>query len=128
MAQNSCSTGVHMNINHKFRKLLGHQQAGVVYLWTMLDIIINITPDVAAGLNIRIKLFGENGLKGLYPKGVNFDSLVLNYGSICHSLDHQGSLVEDAPVVVAVAVAVAAVAVMVAVAIVIIDREILVHQ
>ena len=85
-----------MNINHKFRKLLGHRQAGVVYLWMMLDIIINITPDIAAGLNIHIKLFGENGLKGLYPKGVHFDSLVLNYGSICHSLDHQGSLLEDA--------------------------------
>ena len=85
-----------MKINHKFRKFLGHRQARVVYLCMMLDIIINITPDVAAGLKICIKLLGDNGLKGFYPKGVNFDSLVLNYGSICHSLDRQGSLLEDA--------------------------------
>ena len=61
-----------MKINHKFRKLLVRRQDGIVYLWMMLDIIINITPDVAAGLNTRIKLFGEKGLKGLYPKGENF--------------------------------------------------------
>ena len=41
-------------------------------------------------------MFGKNGLKELYPKGVNFDILVLNYSSICHSLDNQGYLLEDA--------------------------------
>ena len=56
--QNSCSPGLHMKINHKFRKLLVHRQAGVVYLWMMLDIIINIIPDFATCLKTRIKLFG----------------------------------------------------------------------
>ena len=55
--QNSWSPGLHMKINHKFSKLLGHQQDGVVYLWMMLDIIINTTPDVVASLKNRIKLF-----------------------------------------------------------------------
>ena len=54
-----------MKINDKFSKLLVHRQAGIVYLWMMLDIIINITPDVAAGLKNRIKLFVDKGLKGL---------------------------------------------------------------
>ena len=76
-----------MKINHKFGKLLGYQQAGVVYLWMMLDFIINITPDVAAGLKTCIKLFGEKGLNGLYPKVENVERLVLDYGSIRHSLD-----------------------------------------
>ena len=67
--QNSCSPILHMKINHKFSKLLGHRQAGVVYLWMMLDIIINITPDVAAGLKNHIELFGEKGIKGFYLKG-----------------------------------------------------------
>ena len=61
----------------------------------MLNIIISITPDVAYGLKTRIKLFEEKGLKGLYSKGENFERLVLNYGSICQSLDQQESLPED---------------------------------
>ena len=61
----------------------------------MLNIIISITPDVASGLMTRIKLFEEKGLKGLYSKGENFERLVLNYGSICQSLDQQESLPED---------------------------------
>ena len=61
----------------------------------MLDIIINITPDVAAGLKTCIKLFWEKGLNGLYPKGDNIYRLVLDYGSICHSLDQKGPLPED---------------------------------
>ena len=85
-----------MKINHKFSKLLGHQQDGVVYLWMMLDIIINITPDVASGLKTRIKLFGDKVLKGLYPKGDNVERLVLDYASIFHSLDQKVSLPEDA--------------------------------
>ena len=56
----------------------------------MLDIIINITPDVADGLKTRIKLFGDKGINGLYPKGENVYRLVLDYGSICHSLDQKG--------------------------------------
>ena len=78
-----------MQINHKFRKLLGHRWAGVVYLWMMLDIIINVTPDIAAGLNTHIKLLGDKGIKGLYPKGENVDMLVLDYGSICHILEQK---------------------------------------
>ena len=76
-----------MKINHKFSKLLGHRQAGVVYLWMMLDIIINITPDVAVGLKTSIKFFGEKGFKGLYLKGDNVEILVMNYGNICFSID-----------------------------------------
>ena len=96
LAQNSCSPGLHMKINHKFRKFLGHRQARVVYLCMMLDIIINITPDVAAGLKTRIKFFGEKSLKGLYPKGENVERLVLDYGRIFHIIYHQGYLPEDA--------------------------------
>ena len=62
-----------MHINHKFSKLLVRRQAEVVYLWMMLYIIINITPDVAAGLKTRVKLFGEKGIKGLYPKVENVE-------------------------------------------------------
>ena len=32
LAQNYCLPGIHMNINHKLRKLLGHRKAGDVYL------------------------------------------------------------------------------------------------
>ena len=60
----------------------------------MLDIVINITHDIAAGLNTRIKLFVEKGLKGLYPKGKNVERLLLDYGSIRHSIDQKGSLPE----------------------------------
>ena len=93
LAQNSYLPGLHFKMNDKFSKLLGHGQAGAVYLWMMLDIIINVTPDVATGLNTRIKLFGDKGLKGFYTKG---DNLVLDYGIICHCLDQQVSLLEDA--------------------------------
>ena len=43
LAQKYCSPGLHMKINHRFRKLLVHRQDGVVYLWIILNIIINIT-------------------------------------------------------------------------------------
>ena len=85
-----------MKINHKFSKLLGHRQTGVLYLWTILGIIINISPDVAAGLKTRINVFGEKELKGLYPKGENVERLVLYYGSICHNIEQKGSLPEYA--------------------------------
>ena len=32
LAQNSCLPGIHMKINNRLRKLLGHWQAGDVYL------------------------------------------------------------------------------------------------
>ena len=67
-----------------------------MYLWTILGIIINISPDVAAGLKTRINVFGEKGLKGLYPKGDNVERLVLYYGSICHNIEQKGSLPEYA--------------------------------
>ena len=41
-------------------------------------------------------MFGDKGIKGLYLKGENVESLVLDYGSICHSLDQKGSLPEYA--------------------------------
>ena len=85
-----------MKINHKFSKLLGHRQDGVLYLGMILDIVINITPDAATGLNTRIKLLGEKVIKGFYPKGENVERLVLDYGIICHILDQQGSVPEDA--------------------------------
>ena len=62
----------------------------------MLHIIINITPDVASGLKDRIKLFATKGLRGLYPKGENVERMVLDYTSICDSLDQLGILPEDA--------------------------------
>ena len=68
MAKNSCSVGLNIKIDKTYSKLEGHQQAGVVYLWLMLDIIVNITPNVAKGLKEQIKLFGEKGLQGMYPR------------------------------------------------------------
>ena len=67
-----------------------------MYLWMMLDIIVNITPDVASGLKDRIKLLVSKGLNRFYPKGENVERLVLDYSSICHSLDQLGILAEDA--------------------------------
>ena len=32
----------------------------------MLDVIVNITDDVAAGLKSKIKAFGQKGLSGKY--------------------------------------------------------------
>ena len=62
LGQNSCSPGLNMKAETSFTKLGGHKQAGIVYLWIMLDIIGNIPPDVASGLKDRIKLFGLKGL------------------------------------------------------------------
>ena len=49
-ARNSCTHGLKIKIATIFDTLPGHQQAGVVYVWLMLDIIVNITPDVQKGL------------------------------------------------------------------------------
>jgi hypothetical protein len=67
LARNSCTAGLNVKIETAWEKLDGHQQAGVVYLWLMLDVIVNITDDVAAGLKSRIKAFGQKGLSGMYP-------------------------------------------------------------
>ena len=93
LARNTTSTvGLNEKVEMTFYKLEGHQQAGVVYFWLMLDTIINITPDVAASLRKRIKAFGEKGVAGIYPKGKNIERVVLDLSSICHSLNQLGVL------------------------------------
>ena len=96
LTRNSSTVGLNEKVERTFDKLEGHQQAGVVYFWLMLDTIINITPDVAAGLRKRIKTFGEKGVAGIYPKGENIERVVLNLSSISHSLDQLGLLPNDA--------------------------------
>ena len=86
MAKNSCSVGFNIKIDKTYSKLDGHQQAGVVYLWLMVDVIVNIT-GVAKGLKEHIKLFGQKGLQGMYPMGENVERIVMDYTSICDTLD-----------------------------------------
>ena len=71
MAKNSCLVGLKIKIDKTYSKLDGHQKVGVVYLWLVLDIIVNITANVAKSLKEYIKLFGQKGLQGMYPAGGN---------------------------------------------------------
>ena len=48
----------------------------------MLDIIVNITANVAKGLNEHIKLFGQKGLQQMYSTGENVEHIVMDYTSI----------------------------------------------
>ena len=96
LARNSCSSGLNMKVETEWEKLEGHQQAGAVYLWMILDVIVNITPDVAAGLKARIKTFGQKGLRGVYPRGENVERMVLDISSVADALDQLGVLPEDA--------------------------------
>ena len=68
---------------------------GVVYLWLMLDIIGNITTNVAKGLKEQIKLFGQKGLQEMYPTGESVEHMVLDYTSICNMVDQQKMLPND---------------------------------
>ena len=95
MAKNSCSVGLNIKIDKIYSKLDGHQQVGAVYLWLMLDTIVNITADVAKGLKEHIKLFGQKGLQGMYPAGENVERMVMDYTSICDTLDQQKILPDD---------------------------------
>ena len=62
----------------------------------MLDIIVNISNDVAAGLKYRIKTFGQKGLSGMYQHGDNVKRMVLEISSIANTLDQLGVLPGDA--------------------------------
>ena len=53
----------------------------------MLDITVNITADVAKGLKEHTKLFGQKDLQGMYPTGENVERIVMDYTSICDTLD-----------------------------------------
>ena len=73
IARNSSTVSLNEKVKRTFNRLEGHQQAGAVYFWLILDTIINITPDVAAGLRKQIKTFGEKDVAGIYPKGKNIE-------------------------------------------------------
>ena len=66
LSRNSCTAGLNVRIETAWEKLEGHHQAGVVYLWLILDVIINITDDIAAGLKSRINVFDQKGLSRMY--------------------------------------------------------------
>ena len=68
---------------------------GVVYLWLMLDIIGNITTNVAKGLKEQIKLFGQKGLQEMYPTGESVEHMVLDYTSICNTVDQQKMMTQS---------------------------------
>ena len=72
-----------MKIASVFDKLPDHLQTGVVYIWIMLDIIVNITPDVAKGLKEQLKYIANEGIKGCYPGSENVESLAVDVASIC---------------------------------------------
>ena len=57
--KNLCTNGHKVNIASIFNKLPGHQHTGVVYIWIMLDIIANVTPDAAKGLKEQLKQLGQ---------------------------------------------------------------------
>ena len=87
MAKNSCLVGLNININNTYSKLGGHQQAGVVCLWLMLNISVNITTDIVKGLKEHMTLFGQKGLQGMYPTGENVEWMVMDYTSICDTFN-----------------------------------------
>ena len=93
--RNLCTNGLKVKVASTFDKLPGHQQTGVVYVWLMLDILINVTPDVAKGLKEQLKLFGEKGLKGCYPGGENVEAMANDVLSICEVLERKGCLPEE---------------------------------
>ena len=82
LAHNSCTTGLNVKIETVWEKLEGHQQADVVYLWLVFNVIINITDEVTAGLKSRIKTFGQKGLSEMYLRGENVERMVLDISSI----------------------------------------------
>ena len=89
---NSCTAVLNVKIETAWEKLEEYQQANVVYLWLMIDVIINITNDAAVGLKSRIKAFGQKGLAGMYPRGKNVERMMLYMLSIADALDQLGVL------------------------------------
>ena len=87
LCRNSSKAELKVKIGRSFNKIPGHEQSGVLYLSMMLDTIINIPPDVAAGLKKKIKNFGEKGLRSMYPRGENVEKCVHELTSICLALD-----------------------------------------
>ena len=65
-------------------------------MWLMLDGIANITNVVAAGLNARIKAFGQKGLSGLYLRRENAKRIVLDMSSIAGAINQLGVLPDNA--------------------------------
>ena len=96
-AKNLCTNGLKVKVASIFDKIPGHQQTGVVYIWLMLDIIVNITPDVAEGLKEQLKQLGAKGLKGCYPGNENVESLATDVLSICEVLAQKGCLPDETP-------------------------------
>ena len=78
MAKNSYSVGLNIKIDKTYSKLDGHQQAGVVYLWFVLDVIDNTTPGGAKGPKEEIKLFSQDSIQGMHPVGDNMDRMVMD--------------------------------------------------
>ena len=63
----------------------------------MLDIIVNITPDVAKGLKELLKQLTDKGTKGCYPGSENVESLAVDVLHICEVLEQKGCLPAETP-------------------------------
>ena len=68
----------------------------MVYLWLILDVIVNITDNVVAGLKARIKTLGQKGLSGIYPCAENVERMVLDMSYIANPLDQMGVFPDNA--------------------------------
>ena len=69
------------------------QKAGYVYVWLMLNTIINITDDVTDALQTKLDTFGTKGLLS-FP-GESVKKARINVFAICIRLDERGSLQSD---------------------------------
>ena len=87
MAKNSCSVGFNIKFNKANSNLDGHHQTGVIYVWLMLDSIAIITANITESLKEHIKFVGQKGFQGVYHKGENVEWMVMDYTSICNTLD-----------------------------------------
>ena len=66
LAYNAGTTGLDVKTETVSETLEGHQHMGMVYVWLMFNVIVNITNNVAAGLKSRINIFGQKNCSGLY--------------------------------------------------------------
>ena len=69
-------------------------RGGVVWAWIMLNKIVNITDDVAAALQERIKEFGSSGLRNI--PGENVEKARVEQLTFATRLDDHGLLTREA--------------------------------
>ena len=93
LARNSSTTDLQVKVNRRFDKLDGEFQCGVVYIWMMLDTIVNITDDVAAALQKKIKSFADKGLRGVV--GENVETACVEVMAVCTRLAEKDLLPKD---------------------------------